>query len=135
MILTLAAATDPRAFGGKAVQLGAAIRAGLPVPAGFAISADHVPAIARGDPAAVTELTTALAVNGSSADERYAVRSSAIGEDSGTASFAGTHQTVLGIRGAAAIVHAVQHVHASGRGWARRPTGRAFDSTTDPPWP
>jgi pyruvate,water dikinase len=44
-----------------------------------------------------------------------AVRSSAIGEDSGTASFAGAHLTVLGVCGSAAVVDAVRRVHASGR--------------------
>ncbi len=37
----LAEAHDESAFGGKAVQLGAAVRAGLPVPAGFALTADR----------------------------------------------------------------------------------------------
>ena len=40
----LADATDERRFGGKAVQLGAAIRAGLPVLDGFALAADFAEA-------------------------------------------------------------------------------------------
>ena len=40
-------------FGGKAVSLGAAIRAGLPVPGGLAIAAPHVNRIASGDAAAL----------------------------------------------------------------------------------
>ncbi|MDQ4009262.1 MAG: hypothetical protein M3228_00830 [Actinomycetota bacterium] len=109
MIRTLADATDPAAFGGKAVQLGAAIRAGLPVPAGFALSSDHVKATACGNPAALAEL--ALCVGSTPC----AVRSSAIGEDSDAASFAGTHLSVLGVRGFRAVVQAVRKVHASGR--------------------
>ena len=42
MIRALADAVDSAAFGGKAVQLGAAVRARLPVPAGFAVSFDQV---------------------------------------------------------------------------------------------
>jgi hypothetical protein len=49
----LADARDDRAFGGKAVQLGAAIRAGLPVPDGFALAADFVAAVVQGDAAAL----------------------------------------------------------------------------------
>lgn len=41
MIRALAEATDPAAFGGKAVQLGTAIRAGLPVPASGPLPARH----------------------------------------------------------------------------------------------
>jgi len=39
-MLPLADAADPVVFGGKAVALGRAIRAGLPVPAGVALSVD-----------------------------------------------------------------------------------------------
>lgn len=110
MICALADATDAEAFGGKAVQLGVGIRAGLPVPAGFALSADHVEAVVDADAAALTELQAACA-----GGARRAVRSSALGEDSGAASFAGAHLTVLGVRGAHAVVDAVRQVHASGR--------------------
>lgn len=110
MIRVLAEARDVAAFGGKAVQLGMGIRAGLPVPAGFAVSSDHVDAVARGDADAVAALDACC-----SDGALRAVRSSAIGEDSGTASFAGAHLSVLGVCGAAAVVDAVRRVHASGR--------------------
>jgi len=42
-----------------------------------------------------------------------AVRSSAVGEDSPNASFAGTHLSVLGLVGGDAVVDAVRRVHAS----------------------
>lgn len=115
MIRPLAEATDPAAFGGKAVQLGAAIRAGLPVPAGLALSFGQVHATTRGD------ATALAALRASCRDGRpWAVRSSAIGEDSGAASFAGTHLSVLGVRGFAAVVEAIRQVEASGRSPAAR---------------
>ena len=113
MIHALAEARDPAAFGGKAVQLGVGIRAGLPVPAGFAVSADHVEAVVCTDAEADADAVAALRAACVDGAVR-AVRSSAIGEDSGVASFAGAHLTVLGVRGAAAIVDAVRKVHASG---------------------
>ena len=48
MITPLAEALDGERFGGKAVQLGTAIRGGLPVPSGYALSADVVEAVADG---------------------------------------------------------------------------------------
>ena len=113
MIHALAEVRDPAAFGGKAVQLGVGIRAGLPVPAGFAVSADHVEAVVCTDAEADADAVAALRAACVDGAVR-AVRSSAIGEDSGVASFAGAHLTVLGVRGAAAIVDAVRRVHASG---------------------
>jgi pyruvate,water dikinase len=111
----LVEATDPAAFGGKAVALGAAARAGLPVPAGFALSVDAVEAVVRGDPDALAALYAACACGGP-----RAVRSSAVGEDSGAASFAGAHCTVLGVCRPEAVVAAVRRVHASGEGAAAR---------------
>jgi len=117
MIRALAAAADAAAFGDKAVQLGAAIRAGLPVPAGFAMSSEQVQATTRGDPIALA------ALRASCPDGRpWAVRSSAIGEDSGVASFAGTHLSVLGVGGFAAVVEGIRQVYVSGQG----PVARAY---------
>jgi pyruvate, water dikinase len=99
----LADARDERVFGGKAVQLGAAIRAGLPVPDGVALAADFVAAIAQGDHAAGATLNEA----GARLAGPFAVRSSAIGEDSVSASFAGQHTTVLNVPEVAAIAEAV----------------------------
>jgi pyruvate,water dikinase len=115
MIRPLAEATDAAAFGGKAVQLGAAIRAGLSVPAGFALSSEHVKATACGDPAALAALQALCPDSTPSAVRSWAVRSSAIDEDSGAASFAGSHLSVLGVCGFTAVVQAVREVHASGR--------------------
>jgi pyruvate,water dikinase len=105
----LAEARDESAFGGKAVQLGAAVRAGLPVPAGFALTVDLVETVARGRPASLAKLAAVWArLTGP-----LAVRSSGAGEDSATASFAGQHATVLGVRGLPAVTEAVEAVWRS----------------------
>jgi pyruvate, water dikinase len=116
-VTPLPEATDPEAFGGKAVALGAALRAGLPVPDGVALSVDAVEAVVHGDPEVLGALREVPA-----GDEAYAVRSSAVGEDSMAASFAGAHATVLGVRGRD-VLAAVRRVHASGdapAAWAYR---------------
>jgi pyruvate, water dikinase len=95
-------AADESRFGGKAVQLGAALRAGLPVPDGWALDHEAVERIV-GERACAIEL-----------DGRYAVRSSAVGEDSATASFAGQHATILGVRTAEELVAAIVAVRDSG---------------------
>lgn len=107
----LAEAHEESRFGGKAVQLGEAIRAGLPVPEGFAISAELAETIAAGDgTAAETVARRYLALGGA-----VSVRSSGIGEDTEQTSFAGQHLTVLNVRAAEAVVQAVKDVWASGR--------------------
>jgi pyruvate, water dikinase len=105
----LTEATDPEVFGGKAVALGVAARAGLPVPPGVALSVDAVEAVVRGDPDTVAAVGAVCADGGA-----RAVRSSAVGEDSVAASFAGAHCTVLGVCRPDAVVAAVRRVHASG---------------------
>ncbi len=98
----LAEVSDERSYGGKATQLGAAIRAELPVPDGVAIGSREV-AGARLDRAG---LAACLARLGG----LVAVRSSAVGEDSATASFAGQHATVLGVRDVDGLVAALDEV-------------------------
>jgi pyruvate,water dikinase len=80
-------------FGGKAVSLGAAIRAGLPVPPGAALSADGVNRVAAREAALVEALLESPVVPRT----RLAVRSSAVGEDAADASFAGQHATKLNV--------------------------------------
>jgi pyruvate,water dikinase len=105
------AAVDPGRFGGKAAQLAAARGAGLPVPDGWALGWGEVEALTRHDTSAVgVDAGLREAVSGRGP---VAVRSSAVGEDSADASFAGTHLTVLGLVGGDAVVDAVRRVHAS----------------------
>lgn len=86
-------AVDESVFGGKAVSLGAAARARLPVPPGLALSARLVDRIAAGEPGAAAAVRSSDRLP----KGRLAVRSSAIGEDSSDASFAGQHVTLLNV--------------------------------------
>jgi pyruvate,water dikinase len=110
LIVPLVEAHHEASFGGKAVSLGAAIRAGLPVPPGAAIGAALVDRVVAGDPAAVDALLASPHVP----SIRLAVRSSAIGEDSAGASFAGQHATKLNVR-KPALLAAVRVVWESAR--------------------
>jgi EmrB/QacA subfamily drug resistance transporter len=112
-VVALAEAAAEETFGGKASSLARAIGAGLPVPDGLALSWEMVAEIANGDPAAEIAIATAIAL-----DERFArvaVRSSAIGEDSLDASFAGQHATVLNVQSEEELLEAVRIVYASAR--------------------
>jgi pyruvate, water dikinase len=109
MIAPLRRAATPELFGGKAAQLGAAVAAGLPVPAGFALSWTQVESLSTGecDLRAVSRSVFELL------PAPLAVRSSAVGEDSQGASFAGQHQTQLGVFTADELADAIRGVHAS----------------------
>jgi len=102
-------AVDESQFGGKCVSLGNAIRAGLPTPGGFALSADVVNRIAADGSMAfpdAIDVFEALA-------PAMAVRSSAVGEDSDEASFAGQHATVLNVMNKDAMLAAIHTVYQS----------------------
>jgi pyruvate,water dikinase len=111
-------AADPARFGGKAAGLSRALRAGLPVPRGFALSAEFVESIAERAPAALA----ALAEFARTLEPAVAVRSSAIGEDSQHASFAGQHKTVLNVASRTGLDVAVREVWLS----ARSPSALAY---------
>lgn len=101
---------DEHLYGGKAAQLGASLRAGLPVPPGIGVSVATVERIVHGDSAALDAVFEHVAKLGA-----VAVRSSGVGEDSTSASFAGQHATVLDVRSRAALAQAIESVWASGR--------------------
>jgi phosphohistidine swiveling domain-containing protein len=116
--LTAAEATDVALTGGKGAALAALHRAGVPVPPGCIVTSraltDYlrtlaVPAGATGEdmrrillagvpPEAMrAEVATAL-LQFEPGPSGWAVRSSAVSEDSATASFAGVYETVLNVR-------------------------------------
>jgi pyruvate, water dikinase len=109
-------ASDEGQFGGKAAKLSAALRAGLPVPPGFALGTVHVEAIANSD----VDTSNRLRECFKAMEGACAVRSSAIGEDSESASFAGQHLTLLNVRHEDEIVPAVLQVRASAHTEAAR---------------
>jgi phosphoenolpyruvate synthase/pyruvate phosphate dikinase len=101
-------AEDASRFGGKSASLGELLHAGIPVPPGFAISTEageNLTEMLRRD------IVARYAELGS--DVPVAVRSSALGEDSAEATFAGQQDTFLWVRGADAVCEAVTKCWAS----------------------
>jgi phosphohistidine swiveling domain-containing protein len=101
-ICTLAEITDASA-GGKAYGLARLVAMGLPVPPAFVLrdaSADYFP----------ENLDQAYLELGKAA---VAVRSSAMGEDGGDASFAGQYDTVLNVQGPEQLREAIRRCVAS----------------------
>ena len=93
-------------YGSKAVGLGEAARHGLPVPPGVVLSGDLVEAVASGEVKAIEKVAKAIAA----LPTPFAVRSSAVDEDSAAASFAGQHLTLLNVHSAADVPSAVREV-------------------------
>jgi pyruvate, water dikinase len=145
---------DEERFGGKSAALGELLAGGIPVPGGFAISAEAYVAFAReaglaesignaltgldaDDLAAVQAVSAALtaaigaaelpdalrrelleryaeiAADSGESDPPVAVRSSALGEDSAEATFAGQQETYLWVRGPEQLCDAVRRCWAS----------------------
>ncbi len=102
-------AFDTAEFGGKAASLARSLRAGLPVPPGFALSATQVEAIFQGN----VQVSAGVRDEFARLAGPCAVRSSAIGEDSENASFAGQHVTILNVRSEEHVIQAVLDVRAS----------------------
>jgi pyruvate,water dikinase len=130
---------EPR-YGGKSASLGELLGAGIPVPPGFALGiaafADFMAAAGLGAVAGDEPADTIRSAIGSAPvpdsvrdeiAERYAelaaatgveappvaVRSSALGEDSADATFAGQQDTILWVRGVPDICDAVRRCWAS----------------------
>jgi pyruvate,water dikinase len=105
-LLPLAEASDTSVFGSKAVGLGQAVRDGLPVPPGVALSGPLVEAVAAADDAAIERVAAAVQPLGGP----LAVRSSAVDEDGADASFAGQHLTLLNVPSAAELGTALREI-------------------------
>ncbi len=126
--------TDEPSFGGKSANLGELLAAEIPVPPGFAIStaayetfireAALQATIAAASPATRDAMRVAPMPDEVRAQvsEQYArlggdapvaVRSSAVGEDSSEATFAGQQETYLWVRGVDRVCDAVRDCWAS----------------------
>lgn len=104
-------AADAAAFGGKSASLGELIGAGFPVPPGFAIGTD---AGERMSDELRDEIAARYAeLAGDHGEGPLAVRSSALGEDSAEATYAGQQDTFLWVRGVAGVCDGVQRCWAS----------------------
>ena len=105
-VVPLDDARDESLFGSKAVGLGEATRAGLPLPPGIAIAGEVVEAVAGGDAEALERVSDLVRPLGGP----LAVRSSAVDEDGAEASFAGQHLTLLNVPSADDVGAALREV-------------------------
>jgi pyruvate,water dikinase len=105
-VVPLVKATEEALYGAKAVGLGDAARAGLPVPPGVALAGDVVEAVAAGQERAIAEVLKATRPLAGP----LAVRSSAVDEDGADASFAGQHLTLLNVPSADDVEAAIRQV-------------------------
>ncbi len=114
-VLPLSACHEVARCGGKAVQLGAMIRADLPVPEGFVVTTEaHRAAMAAGLHAVPDALAAPIGARYQAmGSPTVAVRSSATAEDAAGASMAGQHETCLNVRGEAAMLKAIGQCWAS----------------------
>ncbi len=105
-VVPLVDAHEDSRFGAKATGLGAAARAGLPIPPGIALSGSIVDAVAAGEERAIEQLVTAARpLKGP-----LAVRSSAADEDGADASFAGQHLTLLNVPSVEDLTAAIREI-------------------------
>jgi pyruvate,water dikinase len=100
-----AAAADPLTTGGKAAAL-AQLASRLPVPDGFVVTG-------RFDARTVQDAYVALGERTGEDEPLVAVRSSATDEDGLQSSFAGQHETILGVRGIDELLDAIAACRAS----------------------
>jgi phosphohistidine swiveling domain-containing protein len=112
-IVNLREAIAVKDYGGKAANLAHLLRAGLPVPNGFAVGLDAFNASGQLIEQAKREIAT-LVDN----SKLYAVRSSALAEDASNASFAGQFETFLNTT-PTKIVSKIEKCHNSTKNRAR----------------
>ncbi len=105
-VVPLVKARDDSLFGSKAVGLGEAARAGLPLPPGVALSGAIVEAVAAGDEGAIKKVSKSVRPLGGP----LAVRSSAVDEDGAEASFAGQHLTLLNVPSSEEVSEALREI-------------------------
>src|SRR5947207_107402 len=95
---------DAGAIGHKAYSLSRLSKALLPVPQGYCITVEGLTALPR------IEIEAALSKLGS---KTVAVRSSAVGEDSIDASYAGIYATRVNVAGIESVLQALREVRES----------------------
>jgi pyruvate,water dikinase len=121
---------DLSRVGGKGLNLGLMLRAGLPVPDGFCLT-ENVPN--AGDNERGGETEALLAAYDRLGAGLVAVRSSAAVEDGAEHSFAGQQETILGVRGNEQLLDAVERCfqswHSARSQAYRAHKGLAEDST------
>lgn len=105
-VVPLEQAGEEKLYGAKAVGLGDAARAGLPVPPGVALAGDLTDAVAAGKPDAIEQVLEATRT----LTGPLAVRSSVVDEDGAAASFAGQHLTLLNVPSRDDIAAAVRQI-------------------------
>ena len=105
-VVPLEKALDEKLFGSKAVGLGQALRDGVPVPPGIALSGAVVEAVAAGE----ERMIHAVEKQARPLGGPLAVRSSAADEDGAQASFAGQHLTLLNVPSADALEAALKEI-------------------------
>src|SRR5437867_9018601 len=103
-VISFAEGASAERIGGKGYALCTMWQAGLPIPAGFCVVADAMPAID------VDELRLALSTLQASS---FAVRSSATQEDRIRGSFAGIYPTHLNLRDAPSVLQALRDIARS----------------------
>jgi pyruvate,water dikinase len=131
---------DAAAVGGKAWQLARLWQLGLPVPDGLVITAAALPQgesregtrgegmMADGVPVEMAEALRNALVSRGWLDQPLAVRSSAVGEDSTRASFAGIYRSCLNVCGIGQILEAIREV----RGSLHSPVAAAYRHRLNP---
>lgn len=112
-VTNLKQVTDVKSYGGKAISLAKLLQYGLPVPQGFAVGLGAFEKNGRLTEQAVQKITE-LTDN----SKLYAVRSSAIAEDSRGASWAGQFETFLNIS-PVNVITKVEECHNSAKNRAK----------------